>query len=298
MNSKKIECFLCVAECLNISYSAQKLYASQSTISRQISIMEEELGFPLFVRGNNYLRLTPAGAYMYQTFQELTALYKEKYKKASALNQGDGGSLKIGFYCHVQMEAFLSQIIQQFRTNYPKVELMFECIPTGALDVLIRNNVYDVVFVHSLDVIPDSNILYERICNTHQFLLYGATHPLAEKENLTFVDFGNEIFWSVKDRNGKGYAVNRETIFRYYGIEKWNNQIATNLDTILLNVQLGNGCMFMDPATCPLTDMSYKKIELPEELSLVGVEIAWNKDNLNPVIPLFVNQFIDNQIEL
>ena len=54
MTSKQIECFLSVSESLNFTQSSKKLYSSQSTVSRQISLLEEELGFDLFVRGNKW----------------------------------------------------------------------------------------------------------------------------------------------------------------------------------------------------------------------------------------------------
>ena len=71
MTTKQIDCFLSVASTLNFSRSAQELYASQSTVSRQISLLEDELGFRLFVRGNNYVRLTPSGITMLQCFSQI-----------------------------------------------------------------------------------------------------------------------------------------------------------------------------------------------------------------------------------
>ena len=298
MNSKQIECFLCVADCLNISNGAQKLYASQSTVSRQISLLEEELSVLLFVRGNNYLRLTPAGAAMYQTFLEMDQLFRQGHKNALRLNEGKEGSLCIGFYCNMQIESFLNQIVMQFRETYPDIILDFGCAPNGSLDSFIRSNFFDVIFLHDFDEINNSEFLYERVCNTHQFLLYGKNHRLAPKSSPHFSDFRDEVFWTVKDRDCQAHMKGKERIFHSYGIEQWNTREAANIDTALLNVRLGNGCIFLDPLTYQVNDKFYKILELPEEISGVGINLAWNKNNLNPAIPLFVNQFVNQKINL
>ena len=66
MTSRQIQTFLTVAETLNFTEAAERLYSSQPSISRNISLLEEELGFKLFERGNNYVTLTQSGAIMAQ----------------------------------------------------------------------------------------------------------------------------------------------------------------------------------------------------------------------------------------
>lgn len=292
MNSKQIECFLCVADCLNISNSAKKLYASQSAVSRQISLLEEELGFPLFVRGHNYLRLTPSGAAMFQTFREISHIFESKRQAAALLNEGNEGTLKIGFYCNMQVETFFTAMVQQFHQKYPNIVLDYGCAPSGALDSFIRSNYFDVIFMHDFDKIDSSEFLYEKVCRSHQKLVYGAKHPLAERKDPEFSDFKNDLFWCVKDRNGMAHTRNQEKIFAYYGIENWRRTEAPNIDTALLNVRLGKGCIFLDPLTHYISRDCYRIMELPEEISAVEILLAWDKNNLNPAISLFVNQFI------
>ena len=292
MNSKQIECFLCVADCLNISNSAKKLYASQSAVSRQISLLEEELGFPLFVRGHNYLRLTPSGAAMFQAFQEMSHMFQNKRQTAALLNEGNEGTLKIGFYCNMQVETFFTSIVQKFHQEYPNIVLDYGCAPNGPLDSFIRSNYFDVIFLHDFDKIDNSEFLYEKVCCSHQKLVYGAKHPLSESPNPKFTDFKDDLFWCVKDRNSIAHTRNQEKIFAYYGIENWHQTEAPNIDTALLNVRLGKGCIVLDPLTHYLNNECYRTLELPEDISAVEIVLAWDKANLNPAIPLFVNQFV------
>ena len=61
ITQQKVNSFLLLAEELNFSRAAQKLYISQQALSAQISALENDLGFPLFVRTTKSVRLTEAG---------------------------------------------------------------------------------------------------------------------------------------------------------------------------------------------------------------------------------------------
>ena len=62
MNTTQIKCFLALAETLNFTKAAARLYMSQPGLSRQISSLEQELNTQLFIRGSKGVTTTPAGA--------------------------------------------------------------------------------------------------------------------------------------------------------------------------------------------------------------------------------------------
>lgn len=64
MTTEQMRTFLAVADCLNFTKAAEKLYLSQPTISRQIQSLEEECKTPLLIRTRKEESLTPAGAIM------------------------------------------------------------------------------------------------------------------------------------------------------------------------------------------------------------------------------------------
>ena len=70
----QIQCFLNVAEYLNFTEAANHLFVAQSSLSRNVSNLEEELGMKLFVRTKKYVRLTSSGAILYEEFSKLMKL--------------------------------------------------------------------------------------------------------------------------------------------------------------------------------------------------------------------------------
>ena len=61
LTTQQIRFFLEAAECLNFTEAAKRLFVAQSTLSKQIALLEDELGLKLFYRSNRTVGLTPAG---------------------------------------------------------------------------------------------------------------------------------------------------------------------------------------------------------------------------------------------
>lgn len=292
MTSKQIECFLSVANTLNFSHSAHELYSSQSTVSRQISLLEEELGFELFVRGNNYVRLTPAGVTMLSCFLKVSQDVQNAKKSALLQSNGTIGFLKLGFYCDMFIEDTVIAIIREFHEQYPNIHLAYECIPFGDLNTMIRERQYDLVFLHDFDELSTSEFVTENIFLTYQYLIYGKEHPCAGKKNLSLHDFKDDIFWAIENRSSAKREDDIKKIMHYYNIDTYRTETAPNFETVMLNVRLGNGVCFLDPITHQYDPRYYDVLALPEDLSRIGINVTWLKNNLNTAIPLFINRFI------
>ena len=65
MNSRQLRCFIALANTLNFTTVAQELHLTQPAISYNIASLEKELGFALFVRAHNSVRLTALGQSFY-----------------------------------------------------------------------------------------------------------------------------------------------------------------------------------------------------------------------------------------
>ena len=96
MNDLQIDYFMAVATNLSFTKTSEELFVSQPAISKQISLMEKELGVKLFIRNNKKTTLTKAGELYYEFFRE--------YKKEPGYHvQGRGaaatgpGSYTCGF---------------------------------------------------------------------------------------------------------------------------------------------------------------------------------------------------------
>ncbi|HET9388183.1 MAG TPA: HTH-type transcriptional regulator CysB [Steroidobacteraceae bacterium] len=108
---------------LNITAAAQKLHTSQPGVSKQIKLLEDELGFQIFVReGRNLTRITPAGQQVIDRALRILQEAQSIRDLSTELRDEGRGSLSIGT-THTQARYVLPDVIRQFRERYPNVRL-------------------------------------------------------------------------------------------------------------------------------------------------------------------------------
>lgn len=84
MELRTLKYFLTVASELNITKAARKLNISQPPLSRQLSLLEEELGVQLFVRGKRRIQLTEEGKYLAQQAEHILNLAEHTAQQLEA----------------------------------------------------------------------------------------------------------------------------------------------------------------------------------------------------------------------
>ena len=140
MNFLHLKYFLMVAEELNITRAAERLYISQQSLSNHISNMERELDVKLFTRSPK-LSLTYAGDLLVQTSTQILELYSQYMTKVGDINRHYVGVLRVGI-SHTCGLALLPEVLPQFRAEFPMVEFsLFEGNSTQLEDELSHGRV-------------------------------------------------------------------------------------------------------------------------------------------------------------
>ncbi len=108
---------------LNITAAAEKLHTSQPGVSKQIKLLEDELGFQIFVRdGRNLSRVTPEGQQVIDRAIRILREVQNIKRLSDDLKSQDRGSLSIAT-THTQARYVLPEVIKAFRAEYPDVRL-------------------------------------------------------------------------------------------------------------------------------------------------------------------------------
>jgi LysR family cys regulon transcriptional activator len=108
---------------LNITAAARALHTSQPGVSKQIRLLEEELGFQIFERdGRNVTRVTAAGQSVVEHAARLLE-EAENIRRLSADFQDESRGMMSIATTHTQARYVLPPVIKQFRATYPKVHL-------------------------------------------------------------------------------------------------------------------------------------------------------------------------------
>lgn len=106
MNLQKLQYFIEMAKQQSFTKASEKLYISQPALSKQIKLLEEELGFALFMRSSKGVKLTPKGYALYQELQPLFFAIDQKVYQHMNHDQIRFGSTPIlsSYYLHEHYE--------------------------------------------------------------------------------------------------------------------------------------------------------------------------------------------------
>lgn len=96
MYNKHLNGFVLVADCGSFSQAAEKAYISSNALIQQINLLEDHLGVTLFVRTNHGVKLTAAGASIYQDAKRIMRLSAQAIQKAQHIEQAEARSIRIG----------------------------------------------------------------------------------------------------------------------------------------------------------------------------------------------------------
>ena len=110
---------------LNISRAADQHFVVQSAVSRQLSLLEEELGLPLFERkGKRLIKSTPLSDAIVQEVENIELSLENIRAIADEFRDGEKGEIRIAT-THMQAKYFLPPVLNEFRQRYPKVKVNF-----------------------------------------------------------------------------------------------------------------------------------------------------------------------------
>src|ERR1700723_1621386 len=88
---RHLKYIVAVAETANFTRAAERLFLAQPSLSKQIKDLEDEIGFPIFVRNRDGVRITPAGQMIITYAQEALSARGEIITMAPAVSKSEGG---------------------------------------------------------------------------------------------------------------------------------------------------------------------------------------------------------------
>ena len=195
MEIRTLRYFLEVAREENMSRAVERLHLSQSTLSKQLKGLEEELGKKLFVRHSFSIELTEEGMLLRRRAEDLLSMADKITAEFSAMDDIVGGTVSIGCAESWQIR-HLACCIKRFKARYPgfhyritsgDTEQVTEKLDKGILDFAVIVEEPDRHKYHVLPM-PESD---------RWGLILPADCPLAQKESICFEDLkGLPLFCS------------------------------------------------------------------------------------------------------
>lgn len=169
---------------LNVSATAQSLYTSQPGISKQIRLLEDELGVEVFARSGKHLtRVTPAGEAILKTAGEILRKAESIKQLAQEFSDEQKGSLSVAT-THTQARYALPPTIQTFIARYPDVALhMHQGTPMQISEMAADGTVDFAIATEALELFSD--LVMMPCYRWNRCIVVPRNHPLTQDSELT-----------------------------------------------------------------------------------------------------------------
>ncbi len=223
---------------LNVSATAESLYTSQPGISKQIRLLEDELGIQVFERSGKHLtQVTPAGEHIIAISQEILARVESIKAVAGEHTHPEMGTLNIST-THTQARYALPEVIRGFTKRYPKVSLhMHQGTPSQMAEALAKGTANFAIATEALHLYQDAVMLPCYYWN--RSIVVPKDHPLTQKSQITIEDLA--AFPLVTYVFGFTGRSELDAAFNRVGLKPKVVFTATDTDVIKTYVRMGIG---------------------------------------------------------
>ena len=197
MNTQQIISFIQVADHLSFSKAAEQMYLSIPTISRNIRLLEEELGAALFLRDRHRVLLTPEGQRFYVDAKLL--LHTQEQAKLHIQKAGKQTQIRIG--CTSQEEQpLLAAVLAELRKKRPNVVPKIFCDNYAKQVTLLKQQGLDLLLGSENMAREDSEIQFQQLCIRNSMALVPESDSLAQREVISFADLENKVIIAIPQK--------------------------------------------------------------------------------------------------
>ncbi|SEE68003.1 DNA-binding transcriptional regulator, LysR family [Streptomyces sp. Ag109_O5-10] len=260
--------FAGVARTEHVTRAAQELNVPQSTLSRAMARLEQDLGVDLFTRHGRTVSLTPAGRTFLTSVERALGEVRRAAEEVRADADPTAGKVAFGFL-HTMGAETVPGLLQAFRVDHPRIrfslvqtygEAMIEKLRAGELDLCLTSPVPDA---------PD--LAARRLDEQRLRLVVPVDHPLANRKRVRLAEAADETFVTLEP----GYGLRRITddVCREAGFKPRVAFEGEEAETLRGLVAAGLGVALLPPPAFPRPGVVELTVTAPRAVREIGV--AW-----------------------
>lgn len=276
MRLEQISYFLQVAETQSMTGAAKELYISQPALSKQIALLEREVGVPLFERKARGVVLTSAGRQFEKDLKNILKELENAKKNAALAGKARKQLLNVGCFDGVYTDDFLPQLFEYFQRNAPELKLILHRMSFSEGTKALKGNKIDLWLTLQLGWEGAGNFCEMQLIRRKAALIFPSESRWGRQEQLSFDDFQGGTFVTVGRERGQGVYYSSLRKIQELGIVPGEVEEADNIFTALSYVKLRNGFMVLSEQVADVFG-GLGKLVLPERLG-DDVLAVWNRD--------------------
>lgn len=264
----QLDYFMHVGETLSVSQTAKKMYVSQSAVSKQIILLEKELGVTLFNRIGNSLELSESGQKLLSCLQRCSAEFQAT---CSSIQSEHAAQISIAFTASINIGQALLEAVDVLREG-TALQLVIEALNyQGRIDPKT-----DIVITYE-DVQLPSQMQSSPLFAVQKYIAYSKNDPFYGKPNLNPSDFNQRTLF-MGSIHRENYRLQMELCKRL-GLTP---QISSrgNMASLLLATISEHGFCIIDDLCKEINTPGLALLPIDERVQII---IACHEDAASPV---------------
>jgi DNA-binding transcriptional LysR family regulator len=282
-----LDYFIAIAEYHNFTKAAEALYVTQPTLSRQIDLLEKEMGVKLFIRNNHSVNLTPAGVIFLEEAREVIKRYQKMKLRMESVKRGISNTLQIGYTGTICYDV-LARALRSIYKDYPKIEVSI--IQNDSLELFgnVFNENLDAIFTLKMELKEAQGLSWEKVADGELRCLVNDEHSLAARNNLSIKDLKKERIILPPRVNCPIFYDHLLDLFNREGIQP---DILTIPETQNIRFMVKAGFGITLASNCENTlETGIKSLAVEESDQQYDVVISWKNERKNPALKIFLDE--------
>ncbi|TFB75931.1 LysR family transcriptional regulator [Cryobacterium glaciale] len=283
----QLECFIAVAEELHFGAAAERLRITQPPLSRQIQLLERELGALLFNRTSRRVEMTAAGASLLPSARRVLDLAAKMAVDVRRVASGAAGTLTVA-YTAMAAQSALPLFIRRAAADMPDVSLVLrELVTTDQMDQLVKGTV-DLGLLRPLVARP--GIQTREIMSERMVAAIPAPSRLAQPTGpISLLDFEHERLLMYSPTEARYFHDLLLRLFAASGSQPVVIQYASQVPALLALVQAGLGLTLVPASAQRFAPEGVVFRDLDsnspaDRLNIVHLDVAWSEESTNPAV--------------
>ena len=273
---------MAVAEERNFGRAAARLHVSQPPITRQIHMLESELGVLLFERTRWGVNLTPAGEELLASASQIEALVDYASDRARRAGRGAIGRLDVGVFGSGAI-SIVPTLLRRYLKANPAVDVIVLNVPQPAQLVALRQRRILITFDRYLP--DDADLTVETVAYEGLVLALKETNPLAKLPVISIAALANESMVMALDVRHRAWV---KDLCRAHGFEPKLSQLAGDMISGIVMAANGFGVQIVPESAqaLKLPGLVYRPLKSSARAyRAMELQCAYLRNEASPLLP-------------
>jgi len=287
----QVRCFVAAATELNFRRAAALLNMTQPPLSRQIHLLEENLGVKLFERVGRTVRLTTEGRVFLADATRLLNLSEQAESTVRRASKGKTGRVRIGFTGAAGYE-LIPELLVAAKRDLPDIDVvLLEMISVAQIEAFEANAI-DLGFMRPLP--SRQKVQFLLVDREPMIVALPAGHALCRFDRLELAQLNEQAFIMHSPTHGKYFHDRIVSMLVTDEVKPHFTQYIDQTPTILSLVRAGLGVSILPASSQRFHYDNVEFREIAGNTVQAEMSMAWRSDQDNPAVTAFRHMAADH----